>query len=350
MVERDRRYGWGEDRERWGRDRDERRGGFSREHDEEHRERGAYFQRARDEDWRGASSDWGGREDEWRGRDYGSYERGMTRRDEDWRGRDYGRDDEHGGYGRTGLGERGGWGGSHATGGYGAGQRDAGTTGMGLGGRTSTFGTPGGFGYSSSYGTSGGYGGYGRTTGGYGTSGYGTSGYGRGEQRDWERERGMGAWERDRDRDRWERDRDRDREEGGFFQRMGEGIRNAFGLGERDRERGPFFGKGPKGYKRSDERVREEVSEVIARQGWIDASEVEVKVVNGEVTLTGTVSDREHKRRLEQMIEDVHGVDDVRNELRVRRTELHTQTGTASSTTTSDTSEPGTRGRNARSS
>lgn len=86
-------------------------------------------------------------------------------------------------------------------------------------------------------------------------------------------------------------------------------------------ERGPHYGKGPKGYKRSDDRVREDVCDCIARQGHIDASDVEVKVENGTVILSGTVGQRHHKRVLEQMVERLHGVDDVRNELRLKRDE-----------------------------
>ncbi len=145
-----------------------------------------------------------------------------------------------------------------------------------------------------------------------------------------DREYESSPWERDewRDRDRRERgygarrewmSRDVDREEGGLFHRMGEGIKNAFGMGDRERMRGPHFGKGPKGFKRSDERIREDVSEAIARQGWIDASDVEVKVQSGEVTLSGTIAHREHKRMLERMIEDLPAVVDVHNEIRVRR-------------------------------
>lgn len=95
------------------------------------------------------------------------------------------------------------------------------------------------------------------------------------------------------------------------------------GFGEPDRERytlqnrGPHYGKGPKGYKRSDERIHEEVCEVIARQGWVDASDVEVVVEAGVVRLVGTVLSRQDKRELEGMIEHVHGVHDVCNELRL---------------------------------
>jgi hypothetical protein len=74
--------------------------------------------------------------------------------------------------------------------------------------------------------------------------------------------------------------------------------------------------RGPKGYRRSDERIREDVCECIARSG-LNAEEVEVKVEGGEVTLTGTVDSRHDKRRLEDMVDDVFGVDDVHNHLRV---------------------------------
>lgn len=86
-----------------------------------------------------------------------------------------------------------------------------------------------------------------------------------------------------------------------------------------DGGRGPHFGKGPKGWRRSDDRIREDVCERIAQQGWIDASEVEVRVESGTVILSGTIADRRSKRTLEHVAEDVSGVDDVRNEIRVRR-------------------------------
>src|SRR6266545_364489 len=77
---------------------------------------------------------------------------------------------------------------------------------------------------------------------------------------------------------------------------------------------------GPKGYRRSDERIRDEVCERIARSG-IDAREVEVAVEGGEVTLTGTVARRDEKRGLEDVAEDVFGVEDVHNRLRLNRGE-----------------------------
>jgi osmotically-inducible protein OsmY len=85
--------------------------------------------------------------------------------------------------------------------------------------------------------------------------------------------------------------------------------------GQQRRERG----RGPKGYKRSDERIREDVCDRLSSQYDVDASEVEVTVSNGEVTLTGTVSDRDQKFRVEHVADGVGGVSEVHNQLRVRR-------------------------------
>lgn len=81
--------------------------------------------------------------------------------------------------------------------------------------------------------------------------------------------------------------------------------------------RGGFFGKGPKGYKRSDERIREEVSEALYRDYHVDASEIEVDVKDGIVTLSGTVDSRQSKRAAEECIENLTGVSDVHNRIRI---------------------------------
>jgi hypothetical protein len=83
--------------------------------------------------------------------------------------------------------------------------------------------------------------------------------------------------------------------------------------------RGQFSGRGPKGYRRSDERIEEDVNEALYHDAELDASELEVKVSNGEVTLSGTVNDRQSKRRAEDIAERCSGVQDVRNEIRVQR-------------------------------
>lgn len=76
-------------------------------------------------------------------------------------------------------------------------------------------------------------------------------------------------------------------------------------------------GKGPKGYVRSDERIREQICEAMTEDAALDASDVEVSVENGEVTLSGSVADRNAKRRAEDLSYDCFGVRDVQNNIRV---------------------------------
>lgn len=81
---------------------------------------------------------------------------------------------------------------------------------------------------------------------------------------------------------------------------------------------GGYAGRGPKGYRRSDERIREDISDRLMASEWIDASDIEVDVSRGEVTLSGTVHDRPAKRLAEDIVEDVMGVREVMNQLRVK--------------------------------
>jgi len=81
---------------------------------------------------------------------------------------------------------------------------------------------------------------------------------------------------------------------------------------------GQFRDIGPKGYQRSDERIKEDVCDFLMQAPNIDCSEMEVSVDNGVVTLKGTVEERPMKRQAEEAIEYVPGVQDVRNELRVQ--------------------------------
>jgi hypothetical protein len=90
--------------------------------------------------------------------------------------------------------------------------------------------------------------------------------------------------------------------------------------GEEGWQDGPSHaGKGPKGYRRSDERIREEVSERMSDHPGLDASELEVDVRDGRVALRGEVDERRFKRLAESCCDDVPGVEDVANEIRVRR-------------------------------
>jgi hypothetical protein len=78
----------------------------------------------------------------------------------------------------------------------------------------------------------------------------------------------------------------------------------------------PF--RGPKGYTRSDERIREDVCDTIGRLGEVDPSEVEVTVREGEVTLAGTVEHRHWKHTIEDAVDGISGVREVTNNIRVK--------------------------------
>jgi len=82
---------------------------------------------------------------------------------------------------------------------------------------------------------------------------------------------------------------------------------------------GGHAGRGPKGYRRSDDRIKEDVSDLLTADDDLDASEIEVDVRDAVVSLTGTVSDRSAKRRAEDVAERAAGVEDVMNQLRVQR-------------------------------
>lgn len=78
-----------------------------------------------------------------------------------------------------------------------------------------------------------------------------------------------------------------------------------------------FHGKGPKGYQRSDDRIREDVCDCLEQHPGIDASQIEIKVEAGVVTLSGTVDERMMKRLAEDATESVRGVKDVTNNVRI---------------------------------
>lgn len=80
---------------------------------------------------------------------------------------------------------------------------------------------------------------------------------------------------------------------------------------------GLFAGKGPRNYRRSDDRVREDINEVLTAHPQIDPSDIEVLVSNGEVTLEGAVDTRDDKRLAENIAWDVSGVKEVYNRLAV---------------------------------
>jgi osmotically-inducible protein OsmY len=84
-----------------------------------------------------------------------------------------------------------------------------------------------------------------------------------------------------------------------------------------DKVMGPHRGKGPKGYQRSDDRIKEDVCEQLSENSFVDASDIDIRVEGAEVILTGTVHSKEEKRRAEDLAESVLGVKNVQNQIRI---------------------------------
>jgi osmotically-inducible protein OsmY len=157
---------------------------------------------------------------------------------------------------------------------------------------------------------------YDRNQGGYG--GYSGSNYGGNYGSPAERNGGERNW--------WDRTTD---EVSSWF-----GDEEAERRRDRDRQlKGEHRGKGPKNYKRSDERIKDDINDRLSDDPFVDASEIDVTVTNGEVTLTGTVDERSSKRRAEDIAENVSGVKNVENRIRVGQQSISTvDTSTSKST------------------
>ncbi len=130
--------------------------------------------------------------------------------------------------------------------------------------------------------------------------------------KEWERDRGGYSHKRN-NRDWWDRATD---EVASWF-----GDDDAERRREVDKRMGPHKGKGPKGYKRSDERIRDDVNDRLSDDSFIDASDIDVTCENCEVVLTGTVDTKEEKRRAEDIAERVSGVKNVENRIKVKSRE-----------------------------
>lgn len=81
--------------------------------------------------------------------------------------------------------------------------------------------------------------------------------------------------------------------------------------------RNNFTGMGPKGYRRLDQRISEDVCEHLCADPDVDATDIEVKVSDGVVKLSGTVADRRQKYRAEWLADAIRGVRDVVNHLHI---------------------------------
>ena len=184
-------------------------------------------------------------------------------------------------------------------------------------------------------------------------AGFGRDAYGLGYGGDWEPEANRRRYENqnyERDRDeqrnlgRWDRyrnypssesgfynDQDRGRSDRSWWDRASDEVSSWFGDDEAERRRqmdeqyGGHRGRGPKNYTRSDDRIKEDINDRLTDHDYLDASEIDVNVQGGEVILTGTVNSRRGKRMAEDIAEDVSGVRNVENRLRVQQQNDHTR-------------------------
>ncbi len=107
------------------------------------------------------------------------------------------------------------------------------------------------------------------------------------------------------------------------YGQMHAGARSWADLGvhtTRDRDDQPSFqGRGPKGYRRSDERLREIICERLTDDPWVDAQDIHVEVKSGEVTLQGSVPERAMKWRAEDLVDHCGSDLVIHNQLRTTR-------------------------------
>lgn len=134
--------------------------------------------------------------------------------------------------------------------------------------------------------------------------------------------------------------------QGGFGQtRYGQNRYGQSGYGEssfygRGRQQQRRYPQGPKGYTRSDERLREDISERLMQAYDIDSSEVTVQVQGGKVVLEGTVPSRHMKHAIEDIADGAPGVQDVDNRIRVTSNETRWGGGQDAGSVASNANNP----------
>ena len=80
---------------------------------------------------------------------------------------------------------------------------------------------------------------------------------------------------------------------------------------------GPFSGVGPRNYAKTDQRVLDEVCELLTRHGELDVRNVDVHCHNGVIRLEGHVPTRAIRREIEAAVESIFGVNDVEDHLTI---------------------------------
>ena len=76
---------------------------------------------------------------------------------------------------------------------------------------------------------------------------------------------------------------------------------------------------GLRGLRRPDESLAREIHEILTKDPELDATDIEVEVEGGAVTLTGEVVSSDAKLLAEELVESTPGVREVHNRLRIAR-------------------------------
>ena len=179
-------------------------------------------------------------------------------------------------------------------------------------------------------------------TGNYGNAAHGNTGnygYGgeynrnRGYDEDYNEDYGTGSYGYGRMYDRYRDDYGKRQGNRDWWDKTKDEVSSWFGDEDAERRRrvdkrmGQHRGRGPKGYTRSDDRIKDDINDRLSDDAFLDASDIEVQVTDGEVILSGTVDTRIDKRRAEDLAEDISGVKNVQNQLRVKQTTATTANG-----------------------
>ena len=90
-------------------------------------------------------------------------------------------------------------------------------------------------------------------------------------------------------------------------------------------------GRGPKNHRRSEERLLDRVVDALQDDAQLDASDIDVSIMDGDVVLDGHVRYRQEKHRAENLAAQAISRPDVDNRIRVRRivTSVQEETGSA---------------------
>lgn len=82
---------------------------------------------------------------------------------------------------------------------------------------------------------------------------------------------------------------------------------------------GPHRGRGPRGYRRSPQRIFEDVCDRLTESQWVDAHDIEIRVEDDQVILEGFVHDTRERALASEVVSQVSGVSRVVNHLEVHR-------------------------------